>query len=385
MTIQWALITGEYPPDPGGVSDYSFLVAKGLAAAGDLVKVYTPRKSGPPPDIEGVVVRSLPDQYGIRSLIQIDRDLHSGPKPDRVLVQYVPHAFGWKAMNVPFAEWLNRRVSKHFNLWVMFHEVSFPLVKRPLRHRFLSHVNRYMARSIAQSAKRIFVSSTRWGDLLHEITRSHPPIEWRPVPSNILEEARPDVDPLLRSKYLQANQHQLIGHFGTYGNSVRQLMKATLPEILLADSHRAILLMGKNSLEFRDEMRSYQPLVAERIHATGMLPSNMLATYMLACDWIYQPYDDGVSTRRTSLMGALALGCPIITTLGPYSEPIWEESDSVLLAPSSKPYDLIRTVDSALRTSPEQRLHLGKKAAQVYEDNFALEHTLNALRSGKLM
>ena len=35
----WAIITGEYPPDPGGVSDYTYLVATHLADAGDEVHV----------------------------------------------------------------------------------------------------------------------------------------------------------------------------------------------------------------------------------------------------------------------------------------------------------------------------------------------------------
>ena len=39
---RWVLITGEYPPAPGGVSDYSSMVARGLAEAGDEVHVWAP-------------------------------------------------------------------------------------------------------------------------------------------------------------------------------------------------------------------------------------------------------------------------------------------------------------------------------------------------------
>ena len=38
--IVWHMITGEYPPQAGGVSDYSRVVARGLVAAGDAVHVY---------------------------------------------------------------------------------------------------------------------------------------------------------------------------------------------------------------------------------------------------------------------------------------------------------------------------------------------------------
>ena len=37
--VTWQVITGEYPPQPGGVGDYTAQVAAGLAAAGDEVHV----------------------------------------------------------------------------------------------------------------------------------------------------------------------------------------------------------------------------------------------------------------------------------------------------------------------------------------------------------
>jgi len=39
---RWAILTGEYPPQPGGVSDYTRLVAEGLAVGGDEVHVWAP-------------------------------------------------------------------------------------------------------------------------------------------------------------------------------------------------------------------------------------------------------------------------------------------------------------------------------------------------------
>ena len=41
--MQWHILTGEYPPQPGGVSDYTRMVAEGLAAAGDEVVVWAPQ------------------------------------------------------------------------------------------------------------------------------------------------------------------------------------------------------------------------------------------------------------------------------------------------------------------------------------------------------
>jgi hypothetical protein len=41
--VAWHLVTCEYPPQVGGVSDYSLAVATGLAAAGQTVHVWCPR------------------------------------------------------------------------------------------------------------------------------------------------------------------------------------------------------------------------------------------------------------------------------------------------------------------------------------------------------
>ena len=64
----WHIITGEYPPQHGGVSDYTRRVARGLVEAGDRVQVWAPPAHGPERVDPGVAVRRLPDRFGPRSL-----------------------------------------------------------------------------------------------------------------------------------------------------------------------------------------------------------------------------------------------------------------------------------------------------------------------------
>ena len=62
-----------------------------------------------------------------------------------MLVQYVPHAFGWKGGNLPFCLWLWNR--KDLRPWVMFHEVAYPFEAGDrLGRRALAAVNHVMAR-----------------------------------------------------------------------------------------------------------------------------------------------------------------------------------------------------------------------------------------------
>ena len=91
------------------MSDYTRLVAEGLAAVGDEVAVYAPPQDiGPESASLAVRVRRLPDRFGLRGLHWLGREL-TRDRPDRILIQYVPHAFGCRAMNLPFAVWLAMR------------------------------------------------------------------------------------------------------------------------------------------------------------------------------------------------------------------------------------------------------------------------------------
>src|SRR4051812_23874195 len=113
----WAILTGEYPPQLGGVSDYTRLVARHLAAAGHAVHVFTSAAAiaGVSPMDPGVSVHRLPDHFGRRGLRWLGEQLDHLPRPLRVLVQYVPHAYGHRAMNVRLPLWL-RRHRKRFEI-----------------------------------------------------------------------------------------------------------------------------------------------------------------------------------------------------------------------------------------------------------------------------
>ena len=180
--IRWVILTGEYPPQSGGVSDYTRLVAEGLAAVGDEVTVYAPPQGiGPDSAPPGVRVCRLPDRFGLRGLRWLDREM-ARDRPDRILLQYVPHAFGLKAMNLPFAGWIAVRARWVARVWVMFHEVAFPFVRRPLRHNLVAVVNRAMVWAVAGAADRVLVSIPSWGQLLCQICPQARPAEWLPVP-----------------------------------------------------------------------------------------------------------------------------------------------------------------------------------------------------------
>src|SRR5271166_3646609 len=167
----WHIVTGEYPPDLGGVADYTAAVAGALADTGTEVHVWS---TGDEPDAValpgGVWVHRVAGRFGPVGLARMDRELDHFPDPRTILIQYVPHAFGWKAMNLPFVAWvLIRRIRRRDDVRVMFHEVAFPWVRQPLRYDVIAAIHRVMAAVMLRACARAYVATPGWLPLLRWI------------------------------------------------------------------------------------------------------------------------------------------------------------------------------------------------------------------------
>ena len=376
--IRWAILSGEYPPQPGGVSDYTWLVARELAAAGDEVCVYVPNAKGSRPDDRGVVIRSLPGQFGPRSLAILDRFLLGRPRPDRILVQYVPQAYGCKGMNLGFAAWLNARARLAAPVWMMFHEVATPFAWRPLRLAVLATATRVMARLVAGAASRVFVSIPAWGPFLKNLNPAVKSPEWLPVPCTFEEDvSREWEQPSQLRTQLAPGGEPLIGHFGTFGVHLASVLVPTLAAVFALAPGVRVLLAGRRSIEFAREFATNHPAFADRVLATGVLSGVDLIPHLRACDLLLQPFLDGISSRRTSAMAGLACGLPIVTNLGPLSEEVWRDTTAAVPAP--EPAALARRT-AELLADPAERSRIGSRGAELYRNRFAIAHTIAALR-----
>ena len=381
---RWAILTGEYPPQPGGVSDYTRLVAEGLAAAEDDVVVYAPPQSREP-DLSafGVRVRRLPDRFGVRGLRWLDREL-ARDRPDRILLQYVPHAFGLKAMNLPFAVWVAVRGRRVAPVWVMFHEVAFPFVRRPLRHNLVAVVSRLMARAIVGAADRVLVSIPGWNDLLGKIYPRAKHGEWVPVPCNVATTAEPEAIAAARSRYAPDLTAPLVGHFGTFGQSITDMLEPAVVALLRTDLRARILLIGRGSDTYLSHIGEAHPDLAGRVSGTGELAPAAMAAHLRACDLLLQPYPDGVSSRRGSVMAGLANGVPVVTNMGHLSEPLWASSSSAKVVPGPDPAALAAAACEILCLPSERRFAMGIRGAELYDREFSIERIITRLKDAEV-
>jgi glycosyltransferase involved in cell wall biosynthesis len=378
--ISWHVITCEYPPQCGGVSDYVHLVAKGLASHGDDVHVWCPASNGQAPQAVGVQVHASLGKFSILDLLAVGRRLDVFAGPRRLFVQWVPHGFGYKSLNLPFCLWLWLRAARHGDeVDLMVHEPFLRFIPGQWRQNAAAAVHRLMTRILLRSARRVWLSTPIWEKLLRPYdwnrTRKY---EWLPVPSTV-----PTVDDTTGRATLRECYNGvkiLLGHFGTFGPSITLMLRAIIPPLLRATRNAAMILIGPRSIDFRDQLLQDFPDLGGALFAIGQTDHPRLSLHLGACDLLIQPYPDGVTSRRTSMMAALAHGRPTVTTSGPFTESIWESSGAAILTPAG---DTEAFVESARRLieNADARASLGAAGRACYQRNFDIEHVVEMLRS----
>ena len=377
--IRWAILTGEYPPTPGGVSDYTQLVATSLAEAGDEVHVWAPGESNLVSDA-GVTVHRLPDHFGLRSLRCLDADLMRLGSRVRILVQWVPHGFGYRSLNVGFCAWFARRAARACDrVEIMVHEPFLWFREGSWRQDAAALVHRLMTIFLLRSVDKVWVSIPAWSDRWRAYTLGRlVPFEWLPIPSNV-----PVVRDLagvaaVRTRFSPCGG-PLVGHFGTFGKLTADMLKCVLPRLLARRSELSALLIGRGGNAFVAELSREFPNLAERISATGGLEPGAVSAHLQACDVFLQLYPDGASSRRGSLMAGLAHGKPIVTNRDRHTESIWLESGAVRLVENETDAQ-VQAVEALLEDAAA-RDQLGATASALYDRRFDLRHTVTALRA----
>jgi hypothetical protein len=382
--VSWHLITGEYPPQAGGVADYTYWVASTLSTAlGVEVQVWCPPADGPTPEQPGVIVNRVAGSWSSADLARLDAALDATPQPRRLLVQYVPHSFGWKGMNLRFCRWLVSRARRGDSVWTMVHEAYFPFLPRrdPPRRWLLSAVQRIMLRTTLGASERVYLSIPYWEHMLRflEPARGAPrPMTWLPVPSNIPVVDDPDAVADVRRRV--APGHGLVlGHFGTFGSTYRYELLSLLPQLIKAGPGRVALLLGRGGPAFAAELEAAHPALAGRVFAPGGLDPGPLSVHLQACDLMIQPYDQGICTRRGTAMACLAHGRAIVTTRGVVTElGIWD-TIGIGLTPPVGDQDAFLSAAETLLADATARAAMGAAAAALYHERFAVERAVATL------
>jgi glycosyltransferase involved in cell wall biosynthesis len=296
-------------------------------------------------------------------------------RPRRLIVQWVPHGYGRRALNVGFCVWLWKRARQGDRVELMVHEPYLAFWEGSWRQNAAAVVQRAMVMVLLARAQRVWVSIPAWTDALRPYALGRAiPFAWLPIPSSLAEPDAEEVAALRR----RLGAPPLAGHLGTYGRLVTDLLGRIMEALLGASPQTRILLMGSGSDRYAKEFLLRCPDLAGRVLSTGTLNSDDLARHVAACDVLLQPFPDGVSSRRTSVMAGMKLRVPVVTTRGHLTESLWNTNAVVKLSDVGDSRGFVAHA-TALLSAPDERVRLADAARKMYDQDFAIGRTVRAL------
>ncbi|MDQ2785765.1 MAG: glycosyltransferase [Chloroflexota bacterium] len=323
MTRRVLLVSAEYPPMPGGVGDYTALLARSLADSGASVAVLTSATSS----------RALNDAITLFPVVRrwdwrvarLVRAVVKQVRPDVLHLQFQTGMYGMHpAINllpgrVPFARGDVYRYAPepHLRPWFVttFHDLRPPYLfpkAGPLRGQVMYRLARDSDAAIA----------TNGADrqTLEEWNRMTALI---PIGSNIPPASVRDGQ-AIRARYGIPADAPLLTTFGLLNQSKGIEMVLDALALLRREGTAAhLLLIGAGAGANDPTNRATEAAVDKQcaaagltafVHRTGPLPAADVAEALAVSDVCLLPYRDGASPRRGSLLAALAQGIPVVTT-----------------------------------------------------------------------
>jgi hypothetical protein len=286
-------------------------------------------------------------------------------------------------MNVPFCLWMWGRGRLHGDdLAIMVHEPFLAFREGNWRQDIAAFVHRLMTVTLLNATQRVWVSTPRWEKRWRPYALGRViPFSWLPLPSTVPVAGDNAAVAETRAQYAMGNQ-RIVGHFGTFGHPIIPMLKAIIPPLFEGSNRIVLLLIGPRGEEFRDMLLRENPQHQDRIHATGSISAGdpRLSAHLAACDVMIQPYPDGVSSRRTSILAPLAHGVPAVTTYGPSTESLWLETEGVAIVPAGDPQSFLAETLSLLQDESARR-HRGRAAALLSQEHFTIEGIAETMRS----
>jgi HAD superfamily hydrolase (TIGR01509 family) len=382
MRLDWDIITPHYPPNPGGIADYTQLLAAELRARGDSVTVWCPFAAGRTAQPNGVRVFPVLDRFKLSELLALDRRWAAErERSRRILLMYHPHGLGCRNMNIPFCLWLWKRAAiNRDRVVVILHERATPFGQGPWKHILVAVAHRIMLAVTLQAAAHVWAPVSAWVEAARRWALGRNVcIAWLPVFSNIPLTVDDKRVAGIRSRLLAAGE-VLVGHFGVCPHPITRQLDVVLPTLLRSHPNVKALLVGARTEEYGSVLRAAHPDLTPRIHSLGLLSPAEISVHLQACDVLLLPYPEGVNARRTIAVTGLAHGIPIMTTFGPLSEPFWLELPSVRTVPAGDSRALAGALEALLRDPPKR--DSGSRADRAYfAENFTLGRIVQQLRS----
>jgi glycosyltransferase involved in cell wall biosynthesis len=363
------LIAGEYPPDQGGVGDFTHELGRALASLGHEVHVITSESANQRisesriANHESLAIHRVIKSWGWGCWRQILTQAEALDL-DVLNVQYQAAAYRMH----PAINFVPRHQGRP-PVVVTFHDLKVPYLfpkAGPLRWQAV--------RMLARRADGVITTNHEdYGRLEREVPSAR--LGMIPIGSNIAPAPPPGYDRAAeRARLGIAPADLLLGYFGFLNESkggeelirtLALLVERRLPAHLLMIGGR----VGSSDPTNRAYAEYIERLIAElglaqRVHWTGYTRPAEVSAGLLTLDVCVLPYRDGVSFRRGTLHACLAHGRAIVTTRPALPLPEVRDGGNMLLAAPRDPQSLADGV-MRLAAAPALRARLEAGAAAL--------------------
>ena len=364
-----ALLSAEYPPQPGGVGDYTACLAAALVATGRTVAVITSaRPAGAEATPPGVTVYRVVRDWGWGAWSDVARVLRR-VQPAVACIQYQTGAYRLHGA-INLLPWRLRGAGP---AWVTtYHDLREPYLfpkAGPLRH--------WANRALMASSQAVIVTNPQ--DEAALPTTIRPRAVGIPIGVNIVPAPPPGWDrAATRAAYGAGPATTLIAYFGFFNASKGlDTLLTALAQLRQAGDYRLLLGGGGTGAGDPTDAATWAALQAQisalglgaAVQRAGYGPPAAVSAALLSADVAALPFRDGASLRRGSLLATLAHGLPLVTTQPAPTPPTataWpalSAGHNTLLVPPADPTALAAALaqlaaDAALRS----RLAAGAQA-----------------------
>jgi len=366
VPLRIGILCPSFPPGerPCGVGDFTRRLASALAEGGTEIAVLTGTGYRGAERIPGGKVRGIAREWGPRALGAVaaacrEEGAHA------LLVQYAPDLYppgpGW-INSLPLAM---RALSPGIPAVVSLHTVGVPAPGSMLG-----------AALMILSAHALIATNEEVSHLLGKYLRPslRKTVEI-PIGANVEPPRRdPGARREARARFIAERgipaDAGLLAHFGLYypGKGAEQILEAAGAWKREGRAFRLFMIGARREGDggFYEGLRARGRGLglAEEVIWTGYLPEEEASAILLGADLFLAPYEGGISTRRGSLMAALAHGLPVVSTPPRIPTRHFREGENFEPVPFGDAGALARAVP-ALLGDPARREKLARGADEL--------------------
>jgi hypothetical protein len=297
------------------VADFSALLAGGLAAEHDVLLVHAEPAAGP----SAVAAKTVPPGWGRDTTTAVERVLEEW-QPEVVVAQFVPQLYGWRGAKPFFVLLMRRLARKGIPLITIAHEFNAPWSASPKRLG-LALAQRILFRILVRSSRRVVLTTPYACAQIRDRYRGLPAERFVAIPVGATLPVQPLTEEQLRAARAAvgvADGQPVVAMFGSAIPAVAPLVESVLKHVQQI-SGAVLIVLGRASGSWSGRLRAAFPRL--KVVETGPVDAAVLSRDIAMADLVICFYPDGASTRRTSMIAALAHGKTVVSNSGTLTDP----------------------------------------------------------------